>query len=87
VVVSFRATGESVRFDVADDGAGIPAEHLARIFDRFYQVPGRERGGSGLGLTLAKEIVEAQGGSIGVESAPGRGSRFHFTLPVVGTML
>jgi NtrC-family two-component system sensor histidine kinase KinB len=86
VVVSFRATGESVRFDVADDGAGIPAEHLARIFDRFYQVPGRERGGSGLGLTLAKEIVEAQGGSIGVESAPGRGSRFHFTLPVIGAM-
>jgi len=84
VVVSFRATGESVRFEVADDGPGIPAEHVPRIFERFYQVPGRERGGSGLGLTLAKEIVEAHGGEIGVDSTPKRGSRFHFTLPAVG---
>lgn len=74
--------GASVRFAVTDTGAGIPAEHLPRIFEKFYRVPGsRSRGGAGLGLAIAREIVAAHGGQIDVESPPGRGTTFTFTLP------
>ena len=74
--------GESVRFAVTDTGAGIPAEHLPRIFEKFYRVPGsRSHGGAGLGLAIAREIVVAHGGQIDVESRPGRGTTFTFTLP------
>jgi len=75
-----RPSDGGARFEVADTGPGVPAEHQARIFDRFYQVPGTE-GGAGLGLHLAKAIVDAHGGAIGVESEPGRGATFWFTLP------
>ena len=86
VVVGCAATdGGGARLVVADDGEGIAPEHQARIFERFYQIPGRERGGSGLGLTLAREIVAAHGGQIEVESAPGRGSRFFLILPGRGS--
>jgi NtrC-family two-component system sensor histidine kinase KinB len=70
-----------VLFTVRDEGEGIPAEYQARVFDRFFRVPGREAKGTGLGLAIAREIVRAHGGRIGVESEPGRGSRFWFTLP------
>ena len=72
------------RVEVADSGEGIPPEILPHIFDRFYrgdQSRNRATGGAGLGLAIAKGIVEAHGGEIGVESRPGRGSRFYFTLP------
>ncbi len=81
VSVACSASGDAARLEVKDDGEGIAPEHQARLFDRFYQIPGRERGGAGLGLTLAREIVTAHGGTIGVESTPGHGSRFFFTLP------
>jgi signal transduction histidine kinase len=84
IVVSAQEEGAAVRFEVADDGEGIPEEYVARVFDRFFRVPGRERKGTGLGLAIAREIVQAHGGRIGVESAPGRGSRFYFTLPASG---
>jgi signal transduction histidine kinase len=72
----------SVRFAVSDSGAGIAAEHLPRIFDKFYRVPGsRSRGGAGLGLAIAREIVVAHGGQIDVASRPGQGTTFTFTLP------
>jgi signal transduction histidine kinase len=72
----------SVRFEVKDTGSGIPPEYHERIFEKFFRVPGAPSGGVGLGLYLAREIVEAHGGRIGVESAPGVGSRFWFTVPL-----
>ena len=74
-------SGEAV-FSVADTGIGIDAESLQHIFDRLWQA-GADRRGVGLGLAISKSIVEAHGGRIWVESAPGRGSTFCFTLPAV----
>jgi PAS domain S-box-containing protein len=71
-----------VRFAVSDTGPGISAEHIPRLFERFYRVPDAPRGGAGLGLYICKEVVEAHGGRIGVESELGQGSIFWFTLPV-----
>jgi NtrC-family two-component system sensor histidine kinase KinB len=81
--VDLRAApdGKQVRFEVRDTGEGIAREHLDRLFERFYRVPGAQSGGAGLGLYIAKEIVDAHGGHIGVESDPGQGSVFWFTLP------
>ncbi len=70
-----------VRFEVKDTGSGIAPEYHERIFEKFFRVPGAPSGGVGLGLYLAREIVEAHGGRIGVESGPGLGSRFWFTVP------
>jgi PAS domain S-box-containing protein len=73
-----------VEVSVADTGAGIPADQLPHVFDRFYQVSSARRGsrhGAGLGLTIARGIVEAHGGTISIESAPGRGTTVRFTLP------
>jgi len=70
-----------VRFEVVDEGSGISEEYQRRIFDRFFQVPGATHEGAGLGLSIAKEIVLAHQGEIGVESALGHGSTFWFTLP------
>ena len=72
--------GPSVRFEVQDTGPGIPAEHHALIFERFYQVPESVAGGLGLGLYISREIIEAHGGAMGVESREGQGSTFWFTL-------
>jgi signal transduction histidine kinase len=76
--------GEGVRFTVADTGEGIPREHLPRLFEKFYRVPGsrtRAGGGAGLGLAIAREIVVAHGGQIDVASELGKGTTFTFTLP------
>ncbi len=73
--------GDFVWLGVRDSGSGVAAEHQAAVFGKFYRVPGAVAGGAGLGLSLAKEIVEAHGGQIGVESEPGQGSLFWFTLP------
>lgn len=73
-----------VEIAVSDEGEGIPYEYQSRIFERFVQVEGDERpGGSGLGLTISREIVRAHGGSIWLDSVPGEGSTFTFTLPTV----
>ena len=69
-----------VQVQIIDEGIGISEEHLPYIFDAFYRV-NRESGGSGLGLSIAKEIIEAHGGKIWLKSTPGKGSIFSFTLP------
>ena len=75
-------TGQQIQLSVHDDGPGIPKEYQSKIFQKFVQVKGQETGGTGLGLAICKEIVRAHGGSIWVESTPGQGSTFSFTLPV-----
>jgi PAS domain S-box-containing protein len=85
VAVSAELRGASITICVADTGLGIPIEQRALIFDKFYQVGNTTAGvrqGTGLGLTICKQLVELQGGTIWVESEPGIGSRFYFTLPV-----
>jgi histidine kinase len=81
-----RQEGAEVHLAIEDTGVGIRAEHLPHVFERFYRVDtsrSRVGGGSGIGLTIAKHLVEAQGGRIWAESpGPGRGSTLHFTLPV-----
>lgn len=75
--------GGVVRFAVRDEGPGIEAGQLPRLFERFWQASDeRKRGSAGLGLAIAKGLVEAQGGEIGVESQPGVGTEFWFTLPI-----
>ena len=81
VTVSAREEEDFVRFSVADTGAGIPSQYLPRIFEPFFRVPGRgSETGAGLGLAICREIVEAHGGTAGVESEEGKGSTFSFTL-------
>lgn len=72
---------EGVRFSVMDTGAGIEAEHLPHVFDRFWTTRARNPEGAGLGLAICRGIVEAHGGRIWVESEPGAGATFRFTLP------
>ena len=76
------ADGSShIRFEVRDQGPGIPVEHQEALFEKFIRVPGRPGGGAGLGLFIARGIVQAHGGRIGVSSEPGHGSTFWFTIP------
>ncbi|MBK7929929.1 MAG: ATP-binding protein [Bryobacterales bacterium] len=73
-----------VRFYVRDTGIGIPKEDLPRLFERFYRVDkarSRELGGTGLGLAIVKHLARSHGGDVAVESEPGSGSTFSFTLP------
>ena len=70
-----RADPDHVRLTVTDQGPGIPADMRSRVFERFFRIPGREpvdsrRGGAGLGLPIARRLVEAQGGQIWIESSP-----------------
>lgn len=82
------AAGEGViRVSVSDTGRGIPPEDLPHVFERFYRADrsrARDSGGSGLGLTIVRRLVEAHGGGVHVESEPGRGSTFSFTVPFDG---
>ncbi|MDQ7785885.1 MAG: ATP-binding protein, partial [Desulfomonilaceae bacterium] len=84
-IVSERRNSE-VLIRVKDEGCGIPREHLARIFERFYRVDkarSRKVGGTGLGLAIVKHIANAHGGRVEVESSPGKGSTFSIRLPAV----
>jgi signal transduction histidine kinase len=79
-----RSGRRSVRFSVRDEGPGITPDHQEHIFERFYRVPGTNKSGAGLGLSIAREIVGAHGGEIGVLSPEGGGSEFMFVVPVEG---
>ncbi len=86
--VEFQAerVNNFVKISVHDTGVGIPPEMQEKVFEKFTQADHfatREQGGSGLGLALARELVCLMGGELGLESAPGKGSTFHFTLPIV----
>ncbi len=81
-----QRTGTTLRIEVADSGPGIEPRHLPRLFERFYRVDSgrsRDMGGTGLGLSIVKHLVEAMNGTIGVDSIPGRGATFWFTLPTL----
>ncbi|MBZ8182415.1 HAMP domain-containing sensor histidine kinase [Oscillatoria salina] len=79
--------GNWVEISVADNGAGIPWEYQAKIFDKFVQVQTeKDIGGSGLGLAICQEVVNAHGGRIWVDSTPGEGSTFTFTVPMVKSL-
>jgi NtrC-family two-component system sensor histidine kinase KinB len=81
IAISAKADEESVQFSVSDTGRGIPGKYLATIFEQFFRVPDQgSKTGAGLGLAIVKEIVEAHGGTVGVESTEGKGSTFTFTL-------
>jgi heavy metal sensor kinase len=85
VTAAWSAGGGQAQLRVSDTGAGIPAEHLGRVFDRFYRVDSarsRDEGGAGLGLSICRWIAEAHGGSISAESEPGRGATFTVALPL-----
>ncbi|HEY6652308.1 MAG TPA: ATP-binding protein, partial [Actinomycetota bacterium] len=84
ITITARSRDERVEVRVADTGVGIAAEHLPRVFERFYRVDAsrsRDDGGTGIGLAIARSIVEGHGGRIVAESDPGHGSAFTFDLP------
>lgn len=84
IVLRVKRTGEGFLFSVADQGGGIAPEHLNRLFERHYRVADGDAGkvqGTGLGLPIARQIVNAHGGDIWAESVVGKGSTFYFTIP------
>jgi signal transduction histidine kinase len=81
--LSAEPDGAFIRFQVSDTGEGISAEHLPRLFEKFFRVPGsRSRGGAGLGLAITREIILSHGGQIDVASRPGAGTTFTFLVPL-----
>lgn len=82
IVIAARRDREGgVRFSVTDHGPGIPLQYQPRMFEKFFRVPGTDSRGAGLGLAIAREIVTAHDGRVGVNSQPGKGSEFYFVLP------
>jgi len=84
ITVAAVRRGREVAISVTDRGTGIPRDYLARIFDPFVQVPHASGGGAGLGLSISRRIVEGHGGRLTVQSEPGRGSTFTFTVRAAG---
>ena len=85
VAVTLRSHGDKIRFEVKDDGPGVPKEQLQVIFDRFQQVDeheSRRHGGVGIGLNICRQLVTAMRGRIGVESEEGNGATFWFEIPL-----
>ena len=83
IIIAAEQTGEEATVSITDRGTGIDPGDLPHIFERFYRVPGARKTESvGLGLYITKMLVEALGGRIWAESEPGKGSTFHFRLPL-----
>jgi two-component system sensor histidine kinase KdpD len=82
IYISAKLNGETEQLSIADEGPGIPPELLGRIFDRFYRIPGTSATGTGLGLALAKSIVEIHGGTIEASNRPEGGAEFRINLNI-----
>lgn len=82
IAVHIEPGANEILVTVADTGPGIPTDDLPHVFNRYWQSPRKSREGTGLGLYIAKGIIESHGGRIWVESLPGAGARFMFTLPL-----
>lgn len=83
ITLAATAAPDGVTLTVTDTGCGIPPEHLPRVFEKFFRVPGQTRGGgTGLGLAIVQEIVTAHGGTVTCSSKPGTGTTFYMTLPL-----
>jgi len=80
VMISAQTGEKFVKITVQDNGQGIPAAYIGKIFNRYFRVPGTKKEGTGLGLAISKDFIEAQEGTISVESELGTGSKFSFTL-------
>jgi signal transduction histidine kinase len=81
VLLGAQRHDSRIRVEVKDQGTGLPPRELTLVWEPFYRVPGDTTGGSGLGLTIVRRLIERQGGRVGAESEPGRGSTFWFELP------
>jgi NtrC-family two-component system sensor histidine kinase KinB len=84
ITVRAAQHGDTMRIEVADQGPGIPDDYQQAIFEKYVRVPGAPKGGAGIGLYIAREIVRAHGGEIGVYSEPGKGATFWFTIRIAG---
>jgi signal transduction histidine kinase len=82
VVLEVVDEEKDVRFSVRDFGIGIPREYQDKVFEKFFKVPGSNQSGTGLGLAISKDFISKQKGHIWLESKPGEGSVFNFTLPI-----
>ncbi len=80
IIVKLKKENNQVVFQVIDNGKGIDKRYQSKVFDKYFQIPGSNKTGTGLGLAISKEFIEAQGGTIGVESELGLGSTFYFKL-------
>ena len=83
ITVKLKSDRHQVLFTVIDKGKGIDIRYRNKVFDKYFQIPGSHKTGTGLGLAISKEFIEAQGGTIGVESELGLGSTFYFKLATV----
>jgi two-component system phosphate regulon sensor histidine kinase PhoR len=88
IAVDVTTYARRIRVSVADTGKGVPAEAVTRLFEKFYRAPDSDQyaSGTGLGLPIAKRIVEALGGDIGMLPADGAGSTFYFDLPLLARL-
>jgi len=87
IIITLDSNDETVSVDVEDFGIGMNEKHLDRIFERFYRVydtTDKTFPGLGIGLYISSEIIRRHGGNVSVESKPGKGSIFHFSLPITG---
>ncbi|WP_374175194.1 ATP-binding protein [Flavobacterium tructae] len=82
IIIRLKEENDQIMFQVIDTGKGIDARYKDKVFDKYFQIPGSQKSGTGLGLAISKEFIEAQNGTIGVESNLGLGSTFWFSLKV-----
>lgn len=81
--INIASNDKMVKIAVSDSGQGIPEQYIDKIFDRYFRIPGSKKEGTGLGLSISKEFIEAQGGTIKVESDFAKGSTFTINIPKV----